>query len=269
MPPLIRRLERLSGSETESSLYDLHLIRNGAPPRPWGVALLLSLGLTPLLIVGLTISLKSPFLLRRGSGTLGQAPQSISLLLHEPERPGVRASARNPHGPTVVGGRGRPEGTGALDPRLIAHTTILSKPSDAIDPGDLSTSPKAERVYLALNPALPLQTGGDGLATGTGRDLARGPGGLLSLGVHDFRVIFGRCEPAISWPWVRIAMQRNLCRSSNWATTEFPSGLVWFRARPSCTKKPSRHPCSGDLNPWLPTGSRRPYPRYPPLIPTS
>jgi hypothetical protein len=66
-------------------------------------------------------------------------------------------------------------------------------PSDAIDPDELGTSPRAELAFLSLNPALPTRAGGNGLARGTGRDAALGVGGLIRppvpVPVPDFRLI--------------------------------------------------------------------------------
>jgi len=138
--------------------------------------ILLSLGLTPLLIYGLSISLLTPASTQAIQRAVDQAQRSVSLLLHETAATPATRHVLGPEGP---GGDGHREGTNTLDPRLVVHTTVLSTPSDAVDPDELGTSPRAERVYLSLNPALPLQTGGNGLAKGSGRDSAHGSGGLL------------------------------------------------------------------------------------------
>lgn len=178
MHPMLRTLDLTASTGTESSVYDLHPIRAAGSPRSRGIPLLLSLGLTPLVIYGLSMSLISPATERTVQVALDQARRTVALVLKEPDLPGLRAPVRTPIGPEGPGGKGHREGTGTLDPRLAAHTTILSKPSEAVDPGELSASPTAERVSLSLNPALPLQEGGNGLARGTGRDSALGQGGL-------------------------------------------------------------------------------------------
>jgi hypothetical protein len=174
--------------EIGSSVFEWRPIQRGAAASPRSFSLLLSLVLTPLSIYGLAMSLIAPGSLRTANGTLGQTKLSVSLLLQDPYA--VQAPVRSLYGSRPPGGEGHREGTGTLDPRLIPYTTRFSQPSDAIDPGDLSEAPKAERVFLSLNPALPLQAGGDGLAAGTGQDSAKGPGGLFGPGgKFDFRLI--------------------------------------------------------------------------------
>jgi hypothetical protein len=195
MHPLLRTLDLTAGAGLASSVHDLHPIRDAAAARVRGLPLLFSLGLTPLLIYGLANGLNSAPSTRI-QGVLDQARKSVSLLLQEPDTPGVQPPARNPLGPEGPGGAGHREGTGTLDPRLVAFTSILSQPSDAMDPEAQSTSPKAERAFLSLNPVLPLQTGGNGLAQGTGRDSAKGPGGLQRPpATFDFQLIPTRQVP--------------------------------------------------------------------------
>jgi len=190
MHPLLRTLEWAAPARTESSVHDLHPVRDAASARSHGYPLLLSLLLTPLLIYGLSISLISPTTARAVQGALDQARRSIPLLLEEPENPGVQASVPTPPGLVGSSGAGHREGTNTLDPRLVAHTSLLSRPSDAIDLDELSPSPKADRVFLSLNPALPHAAGGNGLARGTGRESAVGPGGQIPYAkVQDFRLI--------------------------------------------------------------------------------
>jgi hypothetical protein len=190
MHPLLRTLDSSANAGTESSALVLHPIRDAASGRSRGLPLLLSLGLTPLLIYGLSISLISPSSIRVIQGVVDQTRRSVTLLLHEPGASVIQAPARLLLGPKGPGGAGHREGTNTLDPRLVAHTSIFSKPSDAMDPDELSVAPKAERVNLSLNPALPLQAGGNGLARGTGRDSALGNGGLARPGLGpDFKLI--------------------------------------------------------------------------------
>lgn len=189
LPPLQTEKESADAA-VASSVFDLHPIRDGASTRPIGVSVLFSLGLTPLLIFGLSVSLMSPNSRPDAGTALDQTQRSVSLLLHEPDRPSVEAPVRNLYGLRAPGGNGHQEGTETLDPRLVAYTSRFSQPSDAIDPDDLSTHPKADRVFLSLNPTLPLQAGGDGLAAGTGKDSAKGPGGLFLVGgSYDFRLV--------------------------------------------------------------------------------
>lgn len=197
MHPLLRTLDLTAEARTASSVYDLHPIRDAASARSRKIPLLFSLGLTPLLIYGLSLSLISPSSVQAARGAIEQARKSISLLLQETDKPSsVQAPARKLIGPEGPGGAGHREGTGTLDPRLAAYATVLSKPSDAIDPEELSTSTKAERVNLSLNPALPFQDGGNGLAQGIGRDSAKGPGGLIRPPkAFDFKLVPTRQVP--------------------------------------------------------------------------
>ena len=190
MHPLLRTLDLTAGAGLASSVHDLHPIGQAAPPRSRKLPFCISLGLTPLLIYGLANSLISPTSTQALQSVVDQARKSVSLLLQEPDTPGVRPPARNPVGPDGPGGAGHREGTGTLDPRLAAFTSILSQPSDAVDPETLSTSPRADAAFLSLNPALPLQDGGNGLARGSGRDSAKGSGGLTRPEkAYDFRLI--------------------------------------------------------------------------------
>ncbi len=193
MHPLLRTLNLTTNSGAESSVNDLYPIRIAASPRSRLIPLLLSLGLTPLLIYGLSISLVSPSSMQAIHGAVAQARRSVTLLLLEHETPSVKPPARDVLGPEAPGGAGHQEGTGTIDPRLAAHTSLFSKPSDAIDSDELSVSPGAERAYVSLNPALPAQSGGNGLARGTGRDSALGSGGItrapVLVAAPDFKLI--------------------------------------------------------------------------------
>lgn len=163
-----------------SSVFDLHPIKESAPGRVWKLPLVFSLSLTPLVIFGLS------FLPFRGSST--QAPRqgihssrrSISLVLVESEpKQGTRSPTTNWIGPSGPGGQGHIGGTDAIDRRLVTvKTPIISFPTEAVDPELLSQSPRAEAISFSLNPALPIQPGGNGLSKGAGKDPARGPGGL-------------------------------------------------------------------------------------------
>jgi hypothetical protein len=203
MHPLLRTLDLTPGSGLASSVHDLHPIRDAAAARPRGIPLLLSLGLAPLLIYGLANSLNSPASDRVAEGALDQARKSVSLLLLEPAPADAKAPARNLLGPKEPGGEGHREGTNTLDPRLAAYTSALSRPSDAVDPDELAAAPAAERVDLSLNPALPSQAGGNGLAKGSGRDSALGAGGLLRPSqAMDFKLVPTRQVP-VSYQLIR------------------------------------------------------------------
>lgn len=196
MHPLLRTLDLTAGAGTESSVHDLHPIQQAASARSHGVPILLSLGLTPLLIYGLSISLISPSSLQAMQRAVDQAGRSVSLLLHEPA---AAPAVRNLVGPQGPGGEGHREGTSTLDPRLAdLPVPILSKPTVAVDPDQLSLSPRAEPVDFSINPALPIQAGGNGLTRGTGRDAGQGKGGLIRppapvpVPSPDFRLVATR-----------------------------------------------------------------------------
>lgn len=197
MHPLLRTLDLSASAGTESSVHDLHPILLAAPARARALPALLSLVLTPLLVLGLALGLVQPpqSLARLGPGAL---PKSVTLLLAEVLLPTeAKPPVRNLVGPDAPGGDGHREGTDTIDPRLVGlKANTLAMPSDAIDPDALTLSPRAEPVSLSLNPALPVRVGGDGLASGTGRDAARGNGGRLRpLPVHDFLLVAIRQVP--------------------------------------------------------------------------
>jgi hypothetical protein len=195
MHPLLRTLDLTAGPGLASSVYDLYPIRAAAAPRARQGPFLLSLGLTPLLMYGFANSLGRSAATQAAPLALNQARNSVILLL-EPAPAHVQAPARNLLGPVEPGGEGHREGTNTLDPRLTAFTSVLSRPSDAVDPDELTTTPNAVRVDLSLNPALPSQAGGNGLARGTGRDSAQGPGGLIRPPrTYDFKLIPTRQVP--------------------------------------------------------------------------
>jgi hypothetical protein len=125
-----------ASADMETSVFDLHPIRDGASHPPREVPLLLSLGVTLILIYGLSISLISPTSMQRKSGAIERVHHSRSLLLQDPDRLSLQASARNQYGIRSPGGKDHREGTGTPDPRLVAYTSILSHPSDVIDPRD-------------------------------------------------------------------------------------------------------------------------------------
>lgn len=164
----------------ESSAFDLHPIKDAAPDKVWKLPLISSLALTPIVIYGLS---SLPFY---GSSRkafhrwVSSSRRSISLVLVESEsRQGNRAPTTNWIGPSGPGGQGHFEGTNTIDRRLVTvKTPITSFPTETIDPEMLSQSSRAEVILFSVNPALPIQPGGNGLSKGTGKDPALGLGGL-------------------------------------------------------------------------------------------
>lgn len=194
MHPLLQVLELAPRAGADSSVHELHPIRASAPSASRALPCLLSLGLTSLLVFGIAQSRFDSSSLQSIQGAVVQAGRSVAVLLAEPvERSGFLPPARNLVGPRPAGGAGHAEGTSTLDPRLTRLTTATAMPSEAIDPASLSTLPTADRAFLSLNPALPIQAGGNGLAKGAGRDAALGPGGRFGpatgVAVPDHRLI--------------------------------------------------------------------------------
>jgi hypothetical protein len=180
MHPLLRTLDPAAGVGLESSVYTLHPIRQAAPPRVRQLPILLSLGLTALLILGLSESR-----LYQTPDTGGQRPlearRSITFsLLEATPSPGRTTPVQKLVGPPGPGGAGHREGTDQRDPMSSAtRTSLLTRPSEAVDPDAMGLAPLAERMDLSLNPTLAVQAEGNGLARGTGRDAAQGAGGLI------------------------------------------------------------------------------------------
>ena len=185
MHPLLRVLDQPSPAGGASSAHALHPVLEAAPQTSRSLPAALSLGLTALLIYGISVGLFDSPLPAGSLGALLPAARTVTILLAEPAPPRV--------GPEAPGGEGHREGTDTLDPRLQAFTTATSLPSDAIDPAALSTLPTADLAQLSLNPALPLQAGGNGLSHGTGRGAAVGPGGRFRpatpVPVPDFELV--------------------------------------------------------------------------------
>ncbi|WLT30141.1 hypothetical protein [Geothrix sp. PMB-07] len=190
MHPLLRSLDLNPIAGNETTVYGVHPIREAAPARSRGIPILFSLGMTPLILYGLSISLTHGHLDSLIRREPSQHRESVSLTVQEAEVAFIRPPTKYLMGSESPGGEGHREGTDGLDPRLVAHTSIFSQPSDAIDPDELTLSPRATPVFLSLNPTLPLRSGGNGLASGTGRDSARGSGGhIREQKTYDFKLI--------------------------------------------------------------------------------
>lgn len=134
MHPLLRTLDLMAGAGMASSVHDLQPIQQAAPARARTLPMLLSLGLTPLLIYGLALSLDAP--LASISRAVSNGRRSVTLLLETTDGSlHLPAPTRNLVGPPGPGGAGHRDGTSTLDPRLVVTTTTaLTRPTDAIDP---------------------------------------------------------------------------------------------------------------------------------------
>lgn len=175
-----RSLNLMVNVMAESSVFDLHPIKQSAPGKAWKFPFIFSLTLTPLMIYGLSVlpfSGSSPQVVHRW---VSYSRRSVSLVLAESEpKQGIRAPTTKWIGSPGPGGQGHFEGTGNIDQQLVTvKTPIISFPTEAIDPDMLSQSSRAEAISISLNPALPIQPGGNGLSKGTGKDPALGLGGL-------------------------------------------------------------------------------------------
>lgn len=191
MHPRLRVLTSPPREDQESLVHAARPILQAAPPRRRTLPAFASLLLTPLAVLALALGMTtSPVTSARTLRAAG--PPSVRLVLTETTPspralpvPGLQADIQR------LRGAGHREGTSTLDPRLVTvRTSTLPLPSEAIDPDSLSTSPRAEPVFLALNPALPLQAGGNGLSAGTGREAYRGRGSRDSaVAAPDLRVV--------------------------------------------------------------------------------
>lgn len=184
MHPLLRVLDQASSPETEAtSVHELHPVLAAAPRGPRALPFTLSLGLTALLVLGISQGLfQAPAL--QAQRALAGAGRTVAILLAEPlDAAGRRPPAPDRAGPVLAGGAGHREGSSTLDPRLAQLVTTTPRASDALDPDQLGPLPTADRAILPLlDPALPRQAGGNGLAAGTGRDPMQGPGARLQPG---------------------------------------------------------------------------------------
>jgi hypothetical protein len=163
MHPLLRTLDLSPQDRTESSALELNPIHHAAAAGSRKIPLISTLGLTPLLIYGLSISMASPsskdFLAR----AVDQGGRSITFLLQEPAATfGAKVPFQTPPG------LGSPrDAASASDPMLLAsQSAVQPAPSETIDPETLSLPSKAEQVDLSLSPALVIQSGAHGLGYG-------------------------------------------------------------------------------------------------------
>lgn len=98
MHPLLRTLDLTAGAGLASSVHDLHPIGQAAPPRARTVAILFSLGLTPLLIYGLANGFINPATAQDWRKVVDPDRKSVSFLLQEPDTPGIRPPRPEPPG---------------------------------------------------------------------------------------------------------------------------------------------------------------------------
>lgn len=174
MHPLLRILDLSVGAGTQSSVHDLHPIRDGASARSRGLPLTLSLGMTPLLIYGLSLSLIPPSSGSSVQAAFGQSHRAVSIFLSESDSFGVKSPPRKLFAADELAGAGHREGMGTLNSQFTAYTSYLSEPCNPIDPDERANSIIGEQASLSLSPALPPHFGGNGLASGIGGSSARG-----------------------------------------------------------------------------------------------
>lgn len=150
-------------------VHDLHPVLAASAPVSWRLPLALSLGLTGLLLYALSLDLFDGPHPLASHAPVRSATHSVTLLLGPP--------ARLPKRPEAPGGAGHRRGTGPQDPRLASRVTTPSATRDAADPASLTALPTEAKLLPSLDPASPVQAGGNGLEQGGGQDAARGPGG--------------------------------------------------------------------------------------------
>jgi hypothetical protein len=97
MHPLLRTLDWTAGSGREPTVHDLHPIRDHASFVPRSVPALLSLGLTPILVYGLSLSLDPSSALNEALEAGKPAGRSVAFLLREPDLMATGATIRPPH----------------------------------------------------------------------------------------------------------------------------------------------------------------------------
>ena len=162
------------GDPSEKAVYDPAPLRLRAPHPPRILPAMLSVAATSLLILGLNGGLldsSEP----RDFPRPPTAP-SVRILLTEtaaPDRDSPHMPYRRHGG---IRGAGHPEGTSTRDPALTQRTTVQTLPADEFDPAQVHTLPTVDRSLQVFNPNLPLKAGGNGVAQGTGHDVARGLG---------------------------------------------------------------------------------------------
>lgn len=159
---------------SENSIYEPHPLRDGAPMPSRILPAMLSLAMTGLFLLGLNRGLfdsseqraPRPFSVHR----------SVRILLTNVTAPNRKylGLPYRLHG--GIRGAGHPDGTSTRDPLLTQRTKVETLSSDDFDPSQIHTLPTVDRSLQVFNPNLPIQAGGNGVAHGTGHDVARGLG---------------------------------------------------------------------------------------------
>lgn len=73
-----------------------------------------------------------------------------------------------------IRGSGHPDGTSTRDPLLTKRTKVETLSSDDFDSNQIHTLPIVDRSLQLFNPHLPVEAGGNGVAHGTGHEVAQG-----------------------------------------------------------------------------------------------
>jgi hypothetical protein len=144
-----------------------------------------SLAMTSLFILGLNWGLfDSPE--QSATPPLPSAHTSVRILLTDAATPNREylGLPHRLHG--GIRGAGHPDGTSTRDPLLTQRTKVETLSSDDFDPSQIHTLPTVDRSLQLFNPNLPIEAGGNGIAHGTGHDVARGAG---SGPVFDHKIV--------------------------------------------------------------------------------
>ena len=176
---------------SENSIYEPHPLRKGAPTPSRALPAMLSLAMTSLFILGLNRGLFDSY--EQRAPRLFSAHRSVRILLADVAAPNRKylGLPYRLHG--GIRGAGHPDGTSTRDPLLTQRTKVETLSSDDFDPSQIHTLPTVDRSLQLFNPHLPIKAGGNGVAHGTGHDVAWGQGSGPSFDhkivlVHEVRI---------------------------------------------------------------------------------
>ncbi|HJV48335.1 MAG TPA: hypothetical protein VJ549_03575 [Geothrix sp.] len=163
MHPLLRALD-FSASADETSVYEAHPILDHASAGPRGLPLLLSLGLTPLLVYALALGLHSPASRQAMREFFGEDPRSVSLLLAETASASPAPTSHPSPAPAPITSKAP---SGSQEPAAASREAEPARPLQAVDPSASDPSPRAEPIRDTLSVALPRESAGGAAGGGT------------------------------------------------------------------------------------------------------
>lgn len=191
MQPQPSVLRAQSGDLPGRSAYEPHPLRKGAPTPSRALPAISSLAMTGLFILGLNRCLFDSYEQRAPCRL--SPHRSVRILLADVAAPNRKylGLPYRLHG--GIRGAGSPDGTSTRDPLLTQRTKVETLSSDDFDPSQIHALPTVDRSLHLFNPHLPVEAGGNGVARGTGHDVARGQGSGPSFDhkmvlVHEVRI---------------------------------------------------------------------------------